>query len=245
MNRKRKNNKTGLILMIIGIIAVAVIAGIIIMNFKNGKTGGNNPAETGQKLLSEEEFEQDVIPYGDDESDNYDFTGDYFDTATQKGTMNITKDGKSYNITLTYSENEDVVTIWKMTAVYNPYRKAIAYRDCTRSDYTSATDSSIEPSEAYTDGSGFIYLSSKSLYWVDDKEDMGAGLIFRKVDENGFVDDAVNETDQESTESSEAVTEVPAQNTEAYESTEASESAETSENAGTSEETVETEEATE
>ena len=184
--RKRKNSKTGLILIIIGIVAIAVIAAIMIINFKKGKTGGDIQSQLDEQR-SQIDFETDVIAYGDDESDSYDFTGDYFDTSTRKGTMTITKADAGYNINITYAETDDVVTIWKMTSVYDPYRKALSFRDCTRTDYTMfSTEGESGGTDVYTDGSGFIYLASGSLYWVDDKEDMGAGLMFTSADEESI-----------------------------------------------------------
>ncbi len=181
MRRRRKTNKAGLIITIIGIVAVAVIAVILIINFKKGKTGDEIAA---QKELQEEQFNKDVIPYGDNESDTYDFSGDYFDTATQKGTMTIVKDGNAYTISITYAESDDAISMWKMTAAYDKYRKALSYRDGTRADYIMASsEEDSERNEVYTGGSGLIYLSSGSFYWVDDKEDMGAGLLFKKVED--------------------------------------------------------------
>ncbi len=179
MNRRRKTSRVGLIITLIGIVAVAVIAVILIINFKKGKTGNDATSKTRQL---EQEFDSDVIPYGDDESDTYDFTGDYFDTATQKGTMTIGKDGTAYTISITYAESEDAVSMWKMTAAYDKYRKALVYRDGIRSDYVMASsEEESERNEVYTGGSGFVYLASGSVYWVDDKEDMGAGLLFNKL----------------------------------------------------------------
>ncbi|MCR5098837.1 MAG: hypothetical protein K6B14_07815 [Lachnospiraceae bacterium] len=204
MNRKKSNSRTGLILIIVGIIAVGVVAAILIINFKKGKTGGDIKSQL-DKQHEQIDYEKDVIAYGDDESDSYDFTGDYFDTSTLKGTITIAKADNGYSVNITYPESDDAMTIWKMTASYDPYRKALVYRDCTRSDYIMASDEDSEPKVVYSDGSGFIYMASKKFYWVDDKEDMGAGLLFKKVGEEDFVDEEGSEAATE--ESGEAATE--------------------------------------
>ncbi len=201
MNRKKKNSKTGLILIIVGIIAIGVVAAILIINFKKGKTGGSLKSQL-DKQHEQIDYEKDVIAYGDDESDSYDFTGDYFDTSTLKGTITIAKADDGYSITITYPESDEAMTIWKMTASYDPYRKALVYRDCTRSDYFMTGDEDSEPKVAYSDGSGFIYMASKKFYWVDDKEDMGSGLLFKKVNEEGFVDEEETESETGAPENS-------------------------------------------
>ena len=183
MNKKKKMS-TGRIATIIGLVVLAVVIAILVINVIRGKNGQTNITDgmAGQDTAAADE---DVIPYGDEESASYDFTGDYFDMATQKGTMTITRDGSAYAINITYSESDDSVAIWKMTAAYDKNRRALTYRDCTRTDFIAGSSDSSAGGDKYTDGSGFLYLSSGSVFWVDDKEDMGTGLLFQKTDEIG------------------------------------------------------------
>ena len=202
MNKKKKMS-TGKIATIIGFVVLAVVIVILVINVIRGKNGQPNITDgmSGQDAAAEDE---DVIPYGDEESASYDFTGDYFDMATQKGTMTITRDGSAYAINITYSESDDSVAIWKMTAAYDKNRRALTYHDCTRTDFIAGSSSdSSSGGDKYTDGSGFLYLSSGSVFWVDDKEDMGTGLLFQKTDEIGQNND---QTASPATDNSEAAT---------------------------------------
>ncbi len=195
------------ILLIAGAVLIIVIAVIMILNATGHGFGNKNavsapPTEAGV----------DVIPYGDPASDSYDYTGDYFDMSTQKGTMTIARQGSGYEISVTYADSDDTMTTWGMTAVYDKARKALYYYDCTKTDYVftetptdseqvaaaedaieeatgeavelpkTETQSSVDQSTAYTDGTGYIYMSSENFYWIDDKEDMGNGLLFQKVE---------------------------------------------------------------
>ena len=183
---KSKRKKTGRIVTLVGIAAVIAIAGILIFNITHGKNGAKKATNAlGTGII--DETDEDVIPYGDNDSDSHDFSGDYFDTATQNGTMTITKDGQVYSVNITYAETDDSVSIWTMTAAYDKNRKALFYRDCVRTDYVSGSDddSGMEGSEQYTEGSGYIYLSSGKLFWIDNKEDMGTGLLFENTAEIG------------------------------------------------------------
>ena len=205
MNKKKKMS-IGRIATIIGLAVLAIVIAVLVINVIRGKNGQTNITDgmVGQDTASEDE---DVIPYGDEESASYDFTGDYFDMATQKGTMTITRDGSAYAINITYSESDDSVAIWKMTAAYDKNRRALTYHDCTRTDFIAGSSDFSSDSSAggdkYTDGSGFLYLSSGSVFWVDDKEDMGTGLLFQKTDEIGQNND---QTAAPTTEGSEAAT---------------------------------------
>ena len=191
--RTERTVKPGSILLIISIGAVIAIIAVLIINAISGRTLGSKINVS----TAEEEAEVDVIPYGDENADTYDYAGDYFDMATQKGTMVIERDGTSYNITVTYAETDDTLSVWSMTAAYSKDRKALIYRDATRKDYifsepveadtteeadAAAETSGIAVSEAYTDGTGMFYLSNDSIFWIDEREDMGTGLMFEKVE---------------------------------------------------------------
>ena len=210
MSRKRRQ-KTGRIITIVGIVAVIAIAAILIINIVRGKDGSSNRGTNALGTGILDETDEDVIPYGDNESDSYDFSGDYFDTATQNGTMTITRDGEAYSINVTYAESDDSVTIWTMTAAYDKNRKALFYRDCVRTDYITGTasDANAGGTEKYTEGTGYIYLSSGDLFWIDNKEDMGTGMLFEKTTEIGNESSAAEETEaaSESEEASEEVSE--------------------------------------
>lgn len=214
LTEKEKKKRIFNILLIAGAVLIVLIAVIMILNATGH--GFKRSSDAGSELM---DGETDVIMYGDPASDSYDFTGDYFDMSTLKGTMTITKNMGSYNITITYSESEDSMTTWTMSATYNNVRKALFYNDCVKTemiftnlgeesqsdetlDEILATDNlelteeeiqklneaaeNTEPdvvrSEEYNDGSGFIYLAGENIYWKDNKEDMGTGILFQKVE---------------------------------------------------------------
>lgn len=219
---KGRKLKATTIALIVGLIVIVVIVIILIVN----AVRGNSPAQNTPAFTNTQEME-DILPYGDPESESYDFEGDYFDMATQKGTMTITRGSGIYNINITYSESDDSMSIWSMTASYDNNRRALFYSDCVRTDYvfsnmdevnvdelseetestaadttetqieelntdaeaeteapevTEAADDGVIKNEIYNQGTGFFYLSGDSIYWTDNKEDMGVGLMFQKVE---------------------------------------------------------------
>ncbi len=218
MKKKKKSLKTSTILLIIGIITVAVIAVILIVNGMKGKNGTSVSEQAkDQKLLSE--MDQDVIPYGDDDSDSYEFAGDYFDMATKKGTLHIEKDGSTYNANITYTETDDSMAIWTMTCAYDKYKKALVFRDCTRTDYVMEEDSPVATDEKYTDGSGLIYMTGGNLFWVDDKDDMGTGLLFSKTTDLQKEAEEKNKAETSETKTEAGTEETKAEETETEETT--------------------------
>ena len=219
--KDKKKRRVSNIILIIGGVIIVVIAVILILNATgHGFVGHKSAEEQAAEVMGD-----DVIPYGDEGADDYDYAGDYFDMSTLKGTMTITKNLNDYTIEITYSEGSDSLTTWTMTASYNKPRRALFYTDCTKMEYVftnlSTTDttetteeaeeaagsisegleeaeavaaeaealaeessSSVVRTESYTDGSGFLYLSGESMMWVDNKEDMGTGILFQKVETN-------------------------------------------------------------
>lgn len=224
MKKKKTNTKR---IILYSIVAIVIVVGVSVLIWKLTQRDGKQSAPTAE-TSGETADEDTVIPYGDDESDDYDFTGDYFDISTNSGSMTIEKDGSAYNIEITFSEDDSAISVWKMSATYDKARKALSYADATRTDYdfqsedgstdttsTDDTESTTGQNDAYTDGSGYIYMANDNLFWIDQKDDMGAGLMFQKIeddtttlnleDESGSdtsTDDA-NATDAESGETTE------------------------------------------
>ena len=194
MNKKKRRNNTSTILVIIGILLVVAIVVVLVIN---ATRKNETVTRSDQTDLIQTTAGDDKTPYGDAESDDYDFSGDYFDLSSQKGTMTISRDGADYAVSLTYAESDDSLSMWSMTATYNKSRRALNFRDCERVDYIfdDSDSSDAEKKVVYSDGSGWIYLSDGNVYWVDDKENMGTGLIFKKVDEITPTDLGAEESD--------------------------------------------------
>ena len=213
MNKKKRRRNTNLIFVIIGVVLVVAIVVVLIIN---ATRKNETVTRADQTPLTSANTDADVIPYGDPDSESYDFSGDYFDLATQKGTMTISREDSYYAISITYAESDDSLSMWSMTATYDKNRRGLVYRDCERVDYefddTSSSDA--EKKVVYSDGSGWVYLSGGSLSWVDDKEDMGTGLIFKKVDEINATDLGAEDTAGTSAESTDETTGESAEGTE-------------------------------
>ncbi len=202
MKKKKKKKNIGRTLTIIGVVLLVIIVVILVINHI---MGDRSPVRLIQNNLNiEQPAAEDGFVYGDPDSDSFDFTGDYFDTATNNATMTISRDGRAYVISLTYSEGSDSLCVWNMIGAYDKNSKAIIYRECVRTDYTieettaegetstteaTATEetssgvTSSDKKEVYSDGTGKIYLKDGNLLWADDKEDMGSGLMFMPVEE--------------------------------------------------------------
>ncbi|MBR1627651.1 MAG: hypothetical protein IJ679_00085 [Lachnospiraceae bacterium] len=132
----------------------------------------------------QEQVMGDAKPVGDEESDSYDWKGDYMDTMYLETSLSIEGGvGGVYQITLTWGgADSDELSIWKATGSYDKSHRALVYKDMVRTNMTIPTgEGETIENDMYSGGSGFFFLRGGKLYWEDKNEDFGDGLQFEKV----------------------------------------------------------------
>ena len=142
----------------------------------SGKTG---PAPDSEENKTEE---QKAAEQPADNVDPSAFYGDWYDTFSQRCGMSIyLVNDLYYDIVIDWGDSAWDNTHWDFTGEYDASKGGIVYSDGYRYDeHYSKNGGSPERTEVYHDGSGLIYLKDGKLYWIDDKENMGANCIFEK-----------------------------------------------------------------
>ena len=142
-------------------------------------------AHTVYVRKGQEEVMGDIEPVGDEESDSYDWKGDYMETMYLETALSIEGGtGGIYRITVTWGEaDSDDLSVWICQATYDKNHKALVYKDMVRTNMVIPTEEGREPqsNDMYTGGTGFFFLRDNKLYWEDKNEDFGDGFQFEKV----------------------------------------------------------------
>ena len=184
-NKKKTTNKKmntrDKVLIGIGILAVAVIVVIFIVNaIRNRNT---EEADEDWTYVDVGEPSKPQYELGDADSDTFNFSGDYFDRAGEQTSMSIVRGNEegSYTITILYQENDISTLSWEIEATYDSDSKSLSYDSCTHMRYLQDPDdpeADPEVIELSGDGTGHIFKRDGSLFWLDDAEDMGSGMLF-------------------------------------------------------------------
>lgn len=117
--------------------------------------------------------------YIDDQSASY--NGQWWDMVSTRCYMDIlSSDGMWYSIDINWSSGAADNTHWVFNGYYDSSRGGIVYSDGRRIEEHYTEGGGLQETVAYSDGSGFIYLSGNTLYWEDDKENTGEGRYFEK-----------------------------------------------------------------
>ena len=177
---KKKQIRWNKVILIIGIVVVVIIALVFIVRLfmvpREEQQEESETVETEEKLT-------DLVVYGDSGADSFEYSGEYFDRAGEVASMEISRDGDTYSITIRTEEDEDSSRSWDMTATYDDTQKALMYSDCTGLRFIKdPADPDAAPTaiEEYSDGDGAIYKNGDNLFWVDHKDDAGSGMLFVK-----------------------------------------------------------------
>ena len=116
----------------------------------------------------------------------YAWEGDYIDTSHYLTTMSITAQARKdfYDVTVCMGdENDSDVILWTFTAVYNKVSNTLVYSDAVRKDIitTDGEDASLVTEQVYTGGAGYLEVKGGNIFWTDNEENYGKGLIFDRT----------------------------------------------------------------
>lgn len=120
--------------------------------------------------------------YNDDDEYSFDDIkeGSWMDEWSQRAGLNIQKTGlNTAKVTVQWSSSYRETSEWVFNCKWDSNTGILAYengksRECYYDDNTNNLYKELE----YDDGSGYFYLDSGYLYWVDEKEDAGADCRF-------------------------------------------------------------------
>lgn len=118
----------------------------------------------------------DDVGYSFDEIEE----GAWVDEWSQRAGLNIQKTGlNTAKVTVQWSSSYRETSEWVFNCKWDSNTGILAYengksRECYYDDNTNNLYKELE----YDDGSGYFYLDSGYLYWVDEKEDAGADCRF-------------------------------------------------------------------
>lgn len=117
---------------------------------------------------------------------DFEWDGSYIDETSGLVMMDIMKDGRKYRCTINVPD-AGITHISSYTFTAKKGDLGLSYEDGTYGtydlpDFEKNPDAEVSYDEVYTDGSGSIYYLNDRLYWIDDKNDAGAGMAFKRID---------------------------------------------------------------
>jgi len=143
--------------------------------------------------------------------DGFEWTGEYMDDTYGQAVLNITEDGKKYSCMISVP-NKDLshIDTYQFTAEVSEDGMGLAYTGGSMTsmdlpDFAKNPDAEMITTDVYSDGSGAIYYLDGYLYWLDDVNEAGNGLSFRRLSEDGSSEAGQDDVDSDSdSEASEA-----------------------------------------
>lgn len=109
------------------------------------------------------------------------FSGSWIDSTSQRAVMDIQSDGVYYNIEINWGSSAFENTKWLFTGMYDAARGGIVYASGQRIEEVYTAEG-VDPKQTfvYEDGTGFFEWKDGKIYWTDEKENMGAEMVFEK-----------------------------------------------------------------
>ncbi len=98
--------------------------------------------------------------------------------------MDITTTGtNAYHALISRVDSETLTYRWEFDGLYDQNTDRLNYTVCTKKEIVKASDGSETTAIDYEDGSGYMQIlsSSGSMFWTDNKENVGAGREFKKL----------------------------------------------------------------
>lgn len=170
------------VLLGVGILAVVAVITIFIINAIRGDRDTEEVIEE-EPVVDVGEPSKPQYELGDADSDKFDFSGEYFDRAGEQTNMTIVRgdEAGSYTVSILHQENDISTLAWEIEAVYDSDSKSLSYEGCTHMRYLldpEDLDADPEVIELSGEGTGHIFKRDNALFWLDDAEDMGSGMLF-------------------------------------------------------------------
>lgn len=105
--------------------------------------------------------------------------GTYSESVAGRGRMDLTKDGDSYTINVTWSGSAAEGGRWTFHGSFDA-NGVLTYSDCVCEHYMFDEDGNETVETDYTNGSGSLTYSNGSITWQDDQEHVADGSVFVK-----------------------------------------------------------------
>ena len=83
-----------------------------------------------------------------------------------------------FHAQITRTAEDGTTSFWECSGKYSDGDEGFRYFDGSRETLSYDMDGNEKSEEVYRDGSGRIFYRKGSLYWEDDKEDMGKDITF-------------------------------------------------------------------
>lgn len=160
MSKKKKQN----ILTIAAIVVMLAVAIGVIIAFKGLP---QIEFDEGSEERKEQSLEaQETI------------LGEWIDPDDENFVIDIWRDGKGlFHAIINKNEEENQVTFWEMSGVWQDFENGFFYSDCKKSIWTYDGENRTEE-VIYTDGSGSLSGDENGVIWDDKEEKAGKGITF-------------------------------------------------------------------
>lgn len=134
--------------------------------------------------------------------DGFEWAGEYMDDTYGQAVLSITEDGKKYSCMISVP-NKDLshIDTYQFTAEVSEDGMGLAYTGGTMTsmdlpDFSKNPDAEMVTTDVYSDGSGAIYYLDGYLYWLDDVNEAGNGLSFRRLSDTDSSEPGQSDADQ-------------------------------------------------
>lgn|GEM_PF-5971483 len=105
------------------------------------------------------------------------FAGQWVDETNPAWTLDLYRDDAGdYSGMITVPRDDSHASFWEFHAVAGSRR--LSYTDAVRVDVDYSADGVGTENVIYEEGHGTLKLKGEKLYWTDEKEDAGHGVVF-------------------------------------------------------------------
>ena len=118
--------------------------------------------------------------------------GSYIDRVNELAVLTIERQGNGYHCFINIPDEAIThIESYEFNAVPAQDGLGLEYTAGTRTSYlmppADDTAQGVTTTEVYSDGSGRVYYLEGSVFWLDEKDDNGTGLIFERVEDEQAV----------------------------------------------------------
>ena len=118
--------------------------------------------------------------------------GSYIDRVDGLAVLTVEREGNGYHCYINVPDQAIThIESYEFNASPAEDGLGLAYTAGTRTSYTMPPENNpsqgVTTTDIYSDGTGRIYYLNGSVFWLDEKDDNGTGLIFERVEEESAV----------------------------------------------------------
>lgn len=128
---------------------------------------------------------------------DFKWEGTYIDSVNELAVLSVETAGNGFLCTVSVPD-KDITNIqsYEFTAQPADDGLGILYSGGTHTTYLlpSAENmgNGVSTTEVYTDGSGRLYYLDGNVFWMDEKDNAGAGFIFERIEETETTESAAD-----------------------------------------------------